>query len=116
MAPDGAGGGGVKALGGTSDGAALWILDECFQQPPTTELLPLLALSVLATRTPFSAGEVSSLALRMSEQFGADANDDAAERLIAACAASLDHCGAREVAADLRESQAIRRLKARPLG
>jgi hypothetical protein len=52
----------------------------------------------------------------MSEQFGADANDDAAERLIAACAASLDHCGAREVAADLRESQAIRRLKARPLG
>jgi hypothetical protein len=70
MAPDGAGGGGVKALGGTSDGAALWILDECFQQPPTTELLPLLALSVLATRTPFSAGEVSSLALRMSEGSG----------------------------------------------
>ncbi len=113
MAAAGASGGSMNAFGGTSNGAALGILNECFQQPPSTELLPLLALSVLATHTPFSAGEVSSLALRMSEQFEAAANDAAAERLIAACAASLDHCGAREIAADLRESQAIQRLKAR---
>lgn len=101
------------AFHGSTGTAALDVLQECFLRPPDNELLPLLALSVLATRTPFSTGDVGSLAVRMSELFGADANVAAGERLIAACAASLDRCGAGEVAADLRESQAIRRWSAR---
>jgi hypothetical protein len=91
--------------------AARGVVRSCVQVPPQTELLPLLALSVLATRPPFSAAEVGSMAREMAASFEAAENDEAGERLLSACASSLARCGVPELAADLREAQALLRWR-----
>jgi hypothetical protein len=92
---------------------ALGILDRCVETPPETELLPLLALSVLATQAPFSGARVGAIAIEMAQHFAAIGNQSAAEGVLDRCASSLEHCGAFEPAADLREAHAILRLRSR---
>lgn len=101
------------AFDGKTETAALDELQTCLQGVPDNELLPLLALSVLASRTPFNATKVGSLAFQMSRQFAASANVDAADNLLKACAASFERCGAFQAAADLREGRAILRIEHR---
>lgn len=47
-------------------------LQSCLESPHPSELLPLLALSVLATLTPFSALKVGSLARQVASSLAAD--------------------------------------------
>ena len=96
-----------------SEPAARGIVRSCVQLAPQTELLPLLALSVLATRPPFSAAEVGSMAREMAAALEAAENHDAGERLLSACASSFARCGVPELAADLREAQALLRWRTR---
>jgi len=93
--------------------AARGMVRSCIQVPPQTELLPLLALSVLATRPAFSATEVGSMAREMAASLEAAENHEAGERLLSACAASFARCGVPELAADLREAQAMLRWRTR---
>ena len=94
-----------------SDRDALAILDSCLEGPPDNELVPLLALSILASRRPFSATRVGSLAIRMADTFEATGNARAAQGLLDTCAARLERCGALEAAADVREARAILNLR-----
>ena len=89
------------------------VLHDCVDAPPENELLPLLALSVLATRVPFSAAYIGSRALDLAEAFGSSGNPEAGASLVRSCAAALQRCGAAEAAADLLEGQAILRMRAR---
>jgi len=94
-----------------SDRDALAILDSCLEGPPDNELVPLLALSILASRRPFSAARVGSLAIRMADRFEATGNARAAQGLLDTCASRLERCGALEAAADVREARAILNLR-----
>lgn len=89
------------------------VLHNCIDAPPENELLPLLALSVLATRVPFSAADIGSRALDLAKAFGSSGNPEAGAGLVRSCAAALHRCGAPEAAADLLEGQAILRMRAR---
>jgi hypothetical protein len=94
-----------------SDRDALAILDSCLEGPPDNELVPLLALSILASRRPFSAARVGALAIRMADTFEASGNVPAAKGLLETCASRLERCGALEAASDVREARAILNLR-----
>ena len=102
--------GGMIAPDTRCDREALAILDSCLEGPPDTELIPLLALSVLASRRPFSATRVGARALAMADEFARADNHAAAQGLLDQCARGLERCGALEPAADLREAQAMLRF------
>ena len=103
--------GGPSTLDDLRSRHALGILDQCVELPPESDLLPLLALSVLATQAPFSGARVGALAIEMAQEFATVGNQSAAESVLDRCARSLEHCGAFEPAADLREAKAILRLR-----
>jgi hypothetical protein len=105
--------GGPSTVGDLRSRHALGILDRCVENPPASDLLPLLALSVLATQVPFSGARVGAIAINIAQEFAAIGNQSAAEGVLDRCASSLEHCGAFEPAADLREAKALLRLTSR---
>ena len=90
---------------------AIATLQHCLQSPPESELLPLLALSVLVARPPFSVKEIAALAVEVSRALVAERNPKAADNLLGACVRSCERSGSQDAAADLIEAQAILRWK-----
>ncbi|MEA2646593.1 MAG: hypothetical protein QOE92_1676 [Chloroflexota bacterium] len=100
-------------IGGAS---ARQVVHGCIAQPPPDALLPMLALSVIATEVPFSATEVAGLAAQLAAAFTAGGAPDVAHRVVADVADGLVRCGALEQAADLFESEVLLRWGHRARG
>ena len=79
-------------------------LQMCLGDPPESELLPVLALSILATQPFFAASEVEPIVQRIAESMARAGNSTAGERLLEACASGFARIGAVAAAADAAEA------------
>lgn len=87
------------------------VLRGCLEDPPRDALLPLLALSVLATQVPFNATEVGDLGAQVSAALADRGAADIAHLVVLGTAAGLARRGAGAQAADLLEAEAIFRWR-----
>ncbi len=87
--------------------AARAVLHRLVQQPAADPLLPLLALSVMATSVPFSACEVASVAKGVATSAATTGNLNTADLILSSCGNALGRCGASQQAADLLEARAL---------
>jgi hypothetical protein len=79
-------------------------LQMCLGDPPESELLPLLALSILASQPLFAASEVEPIVQRIAKSMARAGNSTAGERLLEACASGFARIGAVTAAADAAEA------------
>lgn len=97
-------GGSLMATRELAEIKALEMLQRFAVEAPESELLPLLAASVLTASPSFSGRQMADLIAKVAEAFVLDGNPAAADRLLEACARGFSHHGALQPAADLAEA------------